>query len=63
LGLDVLKEFVEKAMDVPENIKKGKQKKLYRETVILDAARNQSYKDYLYPQMVNLLDKLKKLYD
>jgi hypothetical protein len=29
----------------------------------LDAARNQSYKDYLYPQMVNLLDKLKKLYD
>jgi hypothetical protein len=50
-------------MDVPENIKKGKQKKLYRETVILDAARNQSYKDYLYPQMVNLLDKLKKLYD
>lgn len=58
-----LKEFIEKAIETPKKIKKTRQKKLYRETVILDAARNQSYRDYLYPEMVEYLDKLKKLYD
>ena len=36
--------------------------KLYRETVILDQARNQSYRDFLYPQMVKYLNGVEQIY-
>ena len=36
--------------------------KLYRETVILDQARNQSYRDFLYPQMVKYLNGIEQIY-
>lgn len=63
MQITTLKEFIEKAIETPKDIKEDRAKKLYKETVILDAARKQSYRDYLYPEMVEYLDTLKKLYD
>ena len=58
--IDQLKEFLLVAMST--KMDPYKQQQLYRETVILDQARNQSYRDYLYPSIVKYLDHLEKMY-
>ena len=55
-----LLEILEIAMSTPYDDYSAM--KLYRETVILDQARNQSYRDFLYPQMVKYLNGVEQIY-
>ena len=59
-NIDQLKEFLLLSMN--KKMDSNSQQQLYRETVILDKARNQSYRDFLHPSMVKYLDHLEKMY-
>ena len=58
IHLDNLKGYIQEALVVDEKLKLEKLKQTKHEVVSFDINRNQSYKDYLDPELVKLLNSI-----